>query len=261
LQWNPEEYARNSSNQLEWARGLIERLALVGDEALLDVGCGDGKITAEIAKAVPQGFVLGVDASAAFIEYARSHYSSGMYPHLLFEEMDAQRLEYPRKFDIIFSNAALHWARDHRAFLAGCAKLLKPGGRLIISCGGRGNAADIQTAIDRVIGRGEWAGYFEGFEYPYFFYGPDDYEVWLPEAGLNASRLALVEKDMIHAGDDGLAGWLRTTWLPYTLRIPEERREAFIKTCVDAYLGEHPLDGDGKCHVRMIRLEVEARRA
>jgi len=261
MEWNPEAYAKSSSNQLAWARELIARLGLTGSEALLDVGCGDGKVTAEIAGAVPDGSVLGVDASGANVDYARAYFPPERYPNLRFEQMDARRLDTPRRFDVIFSNAVLHWVDDHPAFLAGCARLIRPGGRLVISCGGKGNAAGIHAAIDRVMAAPEWAGYFEGFPFPYHFYAPADYARWLPEAGFTVERAELVEKDMVHAGSDGLAAWLRTTWLPYTSRVPAEKREAFIAACVASYLADHPLDESGQCHVRMIRLEVEARGA
>jgi trans-aconitate methyltransferase len=122
MEWNPEDYARNSGGQLIWARELIARLRLKGNETILDVGCGDGKVTAELAAAVPEGRVVGVDSSPAFVKYARDHY--GNRPNLLFETTDARRLDLPAVFDIVFSNAALHWVDDHRSFLAGCAQAL-----------------------------------------------------------------------------------------------------------------------------------------
>jgi trans-aconitate 2-methyltransferase len=258
--WNPEDYAKNSKAQLVWAKELMDRLKLDGDEALLDVGCGDGKITAAFAEAVPAGFVLGVDNSPAFVDYARRHYPSSVYPNLRFERMDARELAYTRRFDIIFSNAVLHWVDDHRAFLQGCARLLKPHGRLIVSCGGAGNAADIIAVMEELIQEPRWAPFFADFPFPYAFYSPADYERWLPEAGLAASRLRLVEKDMTHQGQDGLAGWIRTTWLPYTQRVPEDAREDFIGECVRRYLRRNPLDDTGRSHVRMVRLEVQAHR-
>ncbi|MCX6029087.1 MAG: methyltransferase domain-containing protein [Chloroflexi bacterium] len=256
--WDPEDYAKNSSAQLGWATELIGKLRLDGHEALLDVGCGDGKITAEFAKAVPRGFVLGVDSSTPFVAYARLHYPSVTYPNLRFEEMDARQLAYSRLFDIIFSNATLHWVDDPGAFLAGCARLLKPGGRLIVSCGGAGNAAGIIAVMEAQARTPRWAGYFADFTFPYFFNSPADYEQWLPKAGFFSTHTELVEKDMTHGGREGLAGWIRTTWMPYTHRIPENQREIFIAECVGAYLDQHPLDDLGRSHVRMIRLEVEA---
>jgi len=258
MEWDPEDYAKQSGAQLVWARELMARLRLTGHEAVLDVGCGDGKVTAAFARAVSQGFVLGVDSSPAFIDYARRHYPALLYPNLRFELMDARRLAYDRQFDVIFSNAALHWVDDHEAFLTGCARLLKPEGRLIISCGGAGNAAEAFRVLDDLIQKPLWQSFFAGFAFPWFFYSTADYAPWLAKAGLQSARLELVEKDMVHEGRDGLAGWIRTTWLPYTQRLPRHLREVFIGELVDAYLTEHPLDSAGRSHVRMIRLEVEA---
>lgn len=261
MDWNPEDYAKNSGAQLVWAQGLIARLTLRGSESLLDVGCGDGKITAEFARAVPDGFVLGVDSSPAFIEYARRHYPPAQHPNLEFLVMDARRLNSSQRFDVIFSNATLHWVDDHPAFLEGTARLLKPAGRLILSCGGAGNAAGIVAVVDELIQSPPWSAYFTGFIFPYYFYSPQEYALWLPQFDLSPSRLELVEKDMTHPGPAGLAGWIRTTWMPYTQRVPAELRDAFIRDCVDAYLDRHPLDENGLSHVRMVRLEVEAHTA
>ncbi len=85
---------------------------------------------------------------------------------------------------------------------------------------------------------------------------------WNPEdyAKNSGAQLELVEKDMTHQGAEGLAGWLRTTWMPYTDCIPEQLREAFISDVVQDYLSVHPLAASGQSHVQMIRLEVEAQR-
>lgn len=259
MKWQPEDYAKNSTNQLEWARELIAGFNLAGTEAVLDVGCGDGKITAEIALALPQGFVMGVDRSTEFVNYARQHYPPPAYPNLRFEQMDARQLVSDRQFDLIFSNAALHWLEDHPAFLAGCARLLKPEGRLVLSCGGKGNAATIFAVMGRLIQKPHWQTYFTGFAFPYYFYAPADYERWLPESGLRAVRLELVAKEMIHQGGAGLAGWIRSTWLPYTQCLPEALQEQFIMEAVDDYVREYPLSELEQCRVPMVRLEVEAR--
>ncbi len=258
VKWNPDDYARHSSGQLAWARGLIGRLRLGGDEAVLDVGCGDGKVTAELAAAVPRGYVLGVDSSPEAIAYARERYPDSRFPNLEFRVMDARHLTSDRRFDLVFSNATLHWVDDHPAFLAGCAGLLKPGGRLSISCGGAGNGAEVFAAAERVIEAPAWRSHFGGFGFPYHFYSSERYRRWLPAAGLATERLELVERDMVHDGAAGLAGWIRTTWMPYTERVPEARREGFVEALVGAYLTDHPADSAGQVHVQMVRLEVEA---
>ncbi len=258
MQWDPEDYAKNSAAQLVWAKGIVALLNLRGDETLLDVGCGDGKVSAAVAAAVPHGFVLAVDSSPAFIAYARAHYPPSEHPNLRFEEMDACHLHSERLFDSVYSNAVLHWVADQPAFLRGVHRLLKPGGRLLISCGGKGSSAEVVEVMQAIIQRPRWLSYFVDFPFPYHFHDDQDYRAWLLQAGFIVDRVELVEKDMTHPGRDGLAGWLRTTWLPYTQRVPENEREAFIGDCLDTYLNTHPLDSDGLSHVKMVRLEVEA---
>ncbi len=258
MKWNPQDYAANSSAQLVWARELISRMSFAGTAAVLDVGCGDGKITAEFAQALPGGYVLGVDSSPEFIAYASRHYPKARFASLQFEVMDARSLKINHRFDLIFSNAALHWVDDHPAFLRGVAKHLCIGGRLVFSCGGAGNMSGIMAALDKVISSSAWQRYFDGFRFPLHFHSPKHYLAWLPEANLTAVRCELVEKDMVHDGPEGLAGWIRTTWLPYTQRLPEELRVRFINDFVSRYLEDHPPDQSGRTHVRSLRLEVEA---
>jgi len=256
--WNPEEYAKSSAAQLAWARELIARLKLRGDESVLDVGSGDGKVTAEIAAALPRGRVLGLDGSPQMVEFARAHYDARRFPNLEFVCMDARRIELNRCFDIVFSNAALHWIEDHPAVLNGLSRIMRRGGRLILSCGGRGNAVDILEAVHRVTARESWSKYFEGFAFPYHFYGPDEYSRWLPEAGWSSLRVELVPREMSHPGREGLAAWIRTTWLPFTERVPESEREEMIQDVVKGYLDRFPVDAAGNAYVKMVRLEVEA---
>lgn len=90
------------------------------------------------------------------------------------------------------------------------------------------------------------------------FYSDGEYAVWLEESGFKVEQLALVPKDMTHRGKEGLAGWIRTTWMPFTHRVPQSEREDFIANFVDRYLALVPLDSDGLAHVRMVRLEVSA---
>jgi trans-aconitate methyltransferase len=78
------------------------------------------------------------------------------------------------------------------------------------------------------------------------------------ESGLEPVRVELIPKDMEHDGESGLAGWIRTTWMPFTERIPENQRDQFINELISAYIQQIPLDTNGKAHVAMVRLEVEA---
>jgi trans-aconitate 2-methyltransferase len=256
-QWNPEDYSRHSAGQERWARELLAGLNLRPDDRVLDIGCGDGRITAAIAERVPEGRVVGVDLSADMIRHAEVHHGC---PNLAFRHADAQALPFDSEFTVVFSNAALHWVREHRPVLAGIARALKPGGRCRMEMGGLGSAAALIVAFEAVADDSEWRDDFEGFESIFRFHDAESYRRWLTEAGLEAGRVQLVEKDMAHADREAFIGWLRTAWHPYTSRVPAERRERFIDAVAERYLADHPPDDAGRIHVAMVRLQVEARK-
>lgn len=260
-QWNAADYAQHSRAQTQWAQELLGKLELSSEQNILDLGCGDGKISALLAWQLLGGTVIGIDASADMVELARCTHTDSNVSNLRFIQMDARELRFDRQFEVIFSNAVLHWLKEHPVVLAGCQRSLRSGGRLLLQMGGKGNAHGLLSVVETVIRQSKWQGYFSGFVPPYYFYAPEDYAVWLPEAGFSPLRIELIPKIMQHAGRSGLAGWLRTTWMPYTERVPMEMRDDLIGDIVDAYLHAYPLDKQGKASVSMIRLEVEAIKA
>ncbi len=256
--WDAEDYKNSSSAQRKWAMELISKLEIKGNERILDVGCGDGKITAEIALKLLEGSVLGIDSSKEMIALARETFNSDEYPHLSFILKDAQELDFNNEFDIIFSNAALHWIKDHLSLLMRIKSSLKPSGKILLQMGGKGNARAIIEIVDEMINEEKWKQYFEDFEFPYGFYSAEEYKEWLQIAGFNLIKVQLIPKDMEKNDNDELAGWIRTTWLPYTQRVPEDLQEDFIEELIERYLEKNPKDDNGHIHVKMVRLEVEA---
>jgi trans-aconitate 2-methyltransferase len=254
--WNAQDYNQHSSQQAKWAAELMGRLGLAGGEHVLDIGCGDGKITAQIAASVPRGQVVGLDSSAEMLEFAVR--SFGGVANLRFVQGDARAMTFDGEFDWAVSFACLHWVIDHRPVLRGIARALRPGGRVLLQFGGKDNAVDMVKVMSAVTARPAWAEFFGGFQFPWGFYSPDEYRPWAEAAGLREIRLSLVPKDMTHQGRSGLEGWLRTTWMPYIQRVPEGMRQAFLDEVLDEYLGAHPIDAEGLAHLAMARLEVEA---
>jgi trans-aconitate methyltransferase len=257
-QWNANDYAKHSGAQLNWARELLAKLHLQGQERVLDIGCGEGKITVEIAQAVPKGSVLGIDSSAVMVRSAQECFSNTQVCNLLFMECDARQMKFAGEFDVVFSNAALHWIIDHRPVVLGIQHALKKKGKLLLQMGGKGNAADILDVFDDVLRQPAWAAYFEGFTFPYGFYAPEQYEQWLSQAGLVPLRLELIPKVMVQPNAEALKGWIRTTWLPYTQRLPEDKQEIFIQEIAERYVGKMPPNVQGEIQVNMVRLEIEA---
>ncbi|WP_231890357.1 class I SAM-dependent methyltransferase [Methylomonas methanica] len=112
--WNAQDYAQHSHAQQQWAKEMMAVLQLTGNETVLDLGCGDGKVTAEIAQIVDCGTVVGIDNSAAMIALAKRRYPEKQHPNLSFRVMDAGSLSFIKGFDVVFSNAVLHWVKQHQ---------------------------------------------------------------------------------------------------------------------------------------------------
>ncbi len=182
--WDPKVYEKSSSAQQKWAEELLSKISIRGDERILDIGCGDGKITAEIALLVPGGSITGLDNSREMLSFARERFPPLSWPNLEFQYGDASDLRYEDEFDLVLSFACLHWVQDHGPVLEGIKRSLKNGGKVLMQFGGRGNAAGILVVVDQLISEEKWSGYFEAFRFPYGFYGPDEYRNWLESGRL-----------------------------------------------------------------------------
>jgi trans-aconitate 2-methyltransferase len=210
---------------------------------------------------VPRGRVVGVDSSEDMIRAAAAAWPALGGRAVEFLVQDARALTFDGEFDVAFSNAALHWVHDQPAVLRGVARALRPGGRLAFQMGGSGNGAEIFAVAQELSAHPRWAAHFNGFAFPWSFLRPEEYEPLCRDAGLTVKRIQLLPRTMRQQGRSGLAGWIRTTWLPYLERVPAARREEFIQSALDIYLARRPLATDGAAEVDMVRLQVEAVRA
>ncbi len=257
-QWNPADYAQNSQGQERWARELLELATIRPGDHVLDIGCGDGRMTAEIARRAVQGRVVGVDRSDAMVDFARQTFPPAEYPNLSFSRADARKLPFDHEFTLVYSSAVLHWMREHQLVLAGIARALRPGGRVVLQMGGKGNTMDVARAFEECFRAPEWRHAADGFEFPYSFYGTEEYRRWLEEAGLVADCVELLDRDMVHPSRAAFTGWLRTAWLPFHSGLPDDQRDAFLEQVTDCYIRQYPLDSFGQVHVHAVRLQVLA---
>jgi trans-aconitate 2-methyltransferase len=258
--WNPADYNKCSPVQQLWAQELIAKLGFVGHERVLDMGCGDGKVTAAIASTVPKGAVTGIDSSPQMIGFARQHFPKSRYPDLSFIQMDARHLTFFEEFDIVFSNATLHWLSDHRPVLEGIERSLVKGGRVVLQMGGKGNADQVLNVLAVMLDNPRWRKYFDNFSFTYGFFCTTEYRQLLVDVRLVPVRVELIPKDMAYPSREDFAGWIRTTWLPWLSRLPESEKQVFIDALIDEYLIKYPADPDGVIHISMMRLEVEAKK-
>lgn len=230
--WNGETYHRVSQPQFEWGKKVLESLALRGDETVLDVGCGSGRLTALLAERLPHGKVIGVDASQAMLDVAARELSRfGLRVSLL--RAEAQALSLPSRADVIFSTATFHWVADHGALFASLARNLKPSGRVHAQWGGEGNLHRFLGLVGDVTRTARWSEYFDGFEPGWYFKTLDETRANLMDAGFEVKELSLSAAPTPFVSADDFRAFVSSVVLRHhLLAIPEDAREAFLDEVV-----------------------------
>ena len=174
-EWHASDYSHESSLQKELAEKQLARLTLKGNEQILDVGCGDGKITAEIAARVPNGSVLGVDPSSDMIAFATKHFGPPNIKNLRFEVADVRKLKFQNEFDLVVSFNALHWVPEQAQALNSIRAALKPTGRAVLRFVPQGQRTCLEDVIEQTRQSARWSKFFTNFRCPYAHFTPDEY--------------------------------------------------------------------------------------
>ena len=168
-EWNSSVYHRLSWPQLSWGKKVLSRLRLRGDEAVLDAGCGTGRLTAELVEALPRGRVVGIDLSQNMLAAAREHLRSALTGRVGLVAADLLHLPFERAFDGIVSTAAFHWVLDHDRLFCELRRTLRPGGWLEAQCGGGANVAVLRKRALGLATTPEFSAFFADFREPWFY--------------------------------------------------------------------------------------------
>lgn len=234
-EWQASDYAKQSTLQQVMAEEQLARLVLKGDERILDVGCGDGKITAEIAAKVPGGSVLGTDPSKDMIAFASTHLGAPKVANLRFEVADARSLPYRAEFDLAVSFNALHWVPEQAAALAAIHAALKPGGRAWLRMVPAGPRESLEDVIESVRKEPRWASHFAGFRQPYIHIPTDEYRRLAEAAGFRVTRVHVEDKAWDFKTRAGFSAFAHATFVEWTQHIPKTEWDAFITEVLDRY--------------------------
>jgi trans-aconitate 2-methyltransferase len=167
-EWNSAIYHRLSGPQVSWGKKVLTRLHLRGDEVVLDAGCGTGRLTCELLKALPHGHVVGVDLSQNMLRSAREHLAQfGSRVSLV--ACDLLQLPFGHVFDRIVSTAAFHWVLDHDRLFAMLRQSLVPGGWLEAQCGGGPNLVTLRNRVNALAATAKYSAFFAGFHEPWLY--------------------------------------------------------------------------------------------
>jgi len=254
-QWNAAEYDAKHAFVYEKAKGLVELLAPKVGERILDLGCGTGALTAEIAARGAE--VLGVDRSEEMIAQARKKYSA-----LRFEVMDARELRFNTDkvdnagaagFDAVFSNAVLHWIPEAEEVIAGVARALKPGGRFVAEFGGKGNIQKLVAAFHGALAALEMRPPDEVG--PWFYPSVAEYVGMLERHGLEVREASLFDRPtVLEEGERGLENWIRVFRKTFVEKMREEDAARWIREVERQCRGELFREGSWVLDYRRLRV-------
>lgn len=247
IEWNADAYAEQSSLQEAMARRVLAALDLDESDRVLDVGCGDGRITAMIAARVPRGSVVGVDPSRDMIAHASKLFDPINHPNLRFEVADARRLPFQGEFDLVVSFNALHWVPEQSEALGSIHAALRQGGRARLRLVPEGRRRSLEDVIEDVRVSPDWSGHFSGFRRPFSHPTPDEYRARAEAAGFVVDEIRVDDASWDFRDRAAFVDFARATFVDWTGRLPGGLRDQFIGDVLDRYraiVAEGPREAD-----------------
>ena len=253
FEFNGEKYRQASRHQKEWGSRLMAGLKLNGREAILDLGCGDGVLTDQLALLVPDGRVVGLDASEGMIQTAMQYKKD----NLDFIHMDINEMDYTNEFDVIYSNAALHWVKDHVRLIRNVYKALKPGGIIQWNFAGNGTTEHFIHTVRALMKEDMYKEYFQDFDWPWFMPDRAGYDTLISDGGFSSVYVEEENADRYFSDTDELARWIdQPCIVPFLQCIPAQKKDRFRHDVIQAMI-RRTKQPDGTCFETFRRIKVQ----
>ncbi len=249
---NADEYSKNSEIQLTLADKLLENYSFRETGKVLDIGCGDGRITSDIAKKLPRGTVTGVDASKNMIDYAKKHYPKNFFPNLDFVLGKAENLSFSKKYDHIISFNCFHWVRPWKKTLKLFHDTLNPKGEILILTYPKESPyyqpfKAASQYFPEYLDRAACATMFKALELENALR-----ELWMTIETFESYNSTISYEDSTAMKD------FTRIWLTSYIPLPEDQQEEFLDILVEKTIPYRIDKGDGKIHLPYTALFVKA---
>lgn len=254
--FHPSRYEQASSHQRQWGTKLIEELELTGTERILDVGSGTGLLAAQLADRVPQGFVLGIDASASMVDESRKR----LRTNLEFQQLDVLDAQFYEDFDLVFSNATLHWVTDHVRLLDILYQALKPGGVLRVNFAAEGNCAHFFRIVHELLDSPPYHRAFADFRWPWYMPTVEAYQDLVDAVPFSFAQVWGQHADRDFPDAESIVAWIdQPSLVPLRAHVSPDIGDQLRTEVVRRMLAE-TRQPSGAFHESFRRINVLARK-
>lgn len=250
--WDAARYHLLSNPQVGWGRRVLERLAPRPGERILDLGCGTGRLTAELAATLGHGTIVAIDRSETMLRQASSQAWPGPHRvedatlasghhHVYFVRADGACLPFVDTFDAVLSTATFHWIHDHELLFASIYRALAAGGRLVAQCGGGPNLQRLYDRAEDLIALPHFEPYFDRWRDPWLFADVPSTIHRLREAAFTAIDVYLEQAPTTLPDRQTYRDFIETVCLrEHLARLPESARDEFLDLLTDQAASDDP---------------------
>lgn len=250
--WVGEKYHYNSDQQSMVADFLIKQHLFKDTDWVLDIGCGDGKITARIGKKLTKGGIIGVDPSESMINFAQKEFGKN---HIKFQIGKASTLSFENQFDVITSFSSLHWEPKQKDALLCFKKALKPGGTILLAI--PGPDLQLRKVLQEICNEPKWVQYFENYQSPGRIWTTNEYAQLLLEVGFIIKKIELVTRSYVFYDEKNYVAFLEAM-LPHMTCLPAAQHESFLKDILHSMRKINNIDEKGGIIFEVKVLEIIA---